>query len=330
MTTIQPLQRFNALLDQIRANKEPKKEESFPLLSSLKEICSSSSTDGHGAVNLKLRDLHFEKLQKKAAPGVAFSEQYLSNVCYGGTCSAQTLNFANTFFNQLKEGLSTDQAFKVAAKKHKTSSLEIRTEQAALNAITEDKNTYTSDFQKAKVESIVALKDFKVLYDTKEISTEGDTTSIFNQFKQEIEKMPEGVFFVRILYPFSNHKKEAYGHSVFYVHDKDRHYFWDPMGPAYQLSDANVIKELFTIMKQEYSRWGVSKPRFYKILPEELVIDEPTENSNLSFTQRLLEKTIHKLSLTVLENYVQQYVFSTAAVQYIRLAANAFLKRLIA
>lgn len=231
-------------------------------------INSSCSDNGHGLVDLELRNSYFKKLVDNAAIGVLFKEDLLEKSCWGGTCSAQSLHFAHLFMNPKLAFMSLKERFAFVASKCTVSSLDCRAQQAALNAITEDKENPSSDFNRAKVESIVALKDFKVVYASDSIpSKEGEIS--YEDFENTVIKLPEGLYFTRILATTNNHKKEAYGHSVLFLNTQEGCFFWDPMGNSYQLADKEVIRQLYEIIGGTNSRWGLDDPRFYKIVPKE-------------------------------------------------------------
>lgn len=234
-----------------------------PYIKETKRLFGASSAWGHGAVKKEETLPLLKKLQSHAAKGVLFTENLLQENCWGGTCSAQSLNFAERF--NYSKGNDLHERVCNAAEQCTESSLALRTEQAALNAITKDVNIKTPDFSRAKVESIVALRDYKVDYASDSIPTNNFGKIDFNDFAHTVEQLPEGIFFIRILSKNSNHKEESYGHSVLFLNFAEGHYFWDPMGGLVQLADFEVTKELYNIVGGTSSRWGLEDPRFYRI-----------------------------------------------------------------
>ncbi len=235
-----------------------------PSIKETKRLIGASSAWGHGAVKREETLPLLKKLQIHAAPGVLFKENLLENNCFGGTCSAQSLNFVERF-TYSKETDFHQRIFK-AAEKCIESGPVLRAEQAALNAITKDANVKTSDFCRAKVESIVALKDYKVDFASDSIPANTFGKIEFNDFAHTVEQLPEGVFFIRILNKDSNHKEEGYGHSVLFLNFSEGHYFWDPMGGLTQFADFEVKKQLYIAVGGTSSRWGLEDPRFYRII----------------------------------------------------------------
>ncbi len=256
-------------------------------------INSASSLNGHGTVNLKHLNHCFKKLVSNAAPGVLFKKNLLEKSCWGGTCSAQSLNFSTLFMNPKYAHLGIKERFITVAKECTTSSLELRTKQAALNAITEDKANPSKDFDRAKVESIVALNDFKVVYASDPIRHKDGEISL-EDFKKTVIKLPEGLYFTRLLATCDNHKKEAYGHSVLFLNSKEGCFFWDPMGNSYHLDDKKVIEQLYEIIGGTNSRWGLENPRFYKIIPNHLAV-QTKPCSLLNRVQKVFKRGIRPL-----------------------------------
>lgn len=266
---------------------EPKKTPFIPNTSIINE---ASSEGGHGVVNIPQRNLYFDKLQKNAATGVKFSVQFLLKTCFGGTCSAQSLNFADTFFNAPVEKKELADRFFWVTEQCKKSSLELRTQQAALNAITKDPEIEVKDFERAKVESIVALRDFDVVYASSPLKNDNGKIE-FEDFAQEIKKLPEGLYFTRLLCKTNNHKLESFGHSVIFLNSSKGCYFWDPSCASYQLADHEVVKELYDRIGGTSSRWGLEAPRFYKIIPKNKPVDEKAESIKTSVFD-FIEKTV--------------------------------------
>lgn len=262
---------------------------SGPKIKTTLSINSATSENGHGAVDIQKRNQYFSKLVKSAAKGVTFNSKYLETSCFGGTCSAQSLNFAKLFFTSPTYLKSLAEKVHWVANQCQKSSIDLRTQQAALNAITFDPNTRVKDPNRAKVESIVALQDFVVVHASDSIREENGQVN-FNDFKKTVESLPEGFYFTRILHKRNNHKGESYGHSVVFINSLDGCYFWDPMGQCYQFADETAIKDLYDRIGGTRSRWALEDPRFYKIMPKELfakVKQEAEESEPPSLLNRI-------------------------------------------
>lgn len=237
-----------------------------------KLLVSASSEGGHGKV-IKERALeYFQKLKNNAAPGVKFDLQYLEDSCYGGTCSAQSLDFADKFVNS--PTLSLRERDIRVAQSCQVSSLELRTQQVALNAIALDETTPVDDPAYAKVASIVALRDFEIdhvpgLHEgVQEIAAQKGLFSeeiIKEHFFQIIEKMPEGLYFCRLLCNADNYKGEHFGHSTIFIKGQQQYFIWDPMEGLLEVSKNKFAESTYESYKDIADRWLLDAPRYYRI-----------------------------------------------------------------
>lgn len=246
-----------------------------------KKIVEISSDEGHGPVIEDLAQESLLKLQERAASGVKFDKFRLENSCWGGTCSAQSLNFADLVAGSNIRPLH--QRVVSVAQQNTTSSLKLRTQQAALNAIAKDESVPVRDFSRAKIESIVAFRDFKVDFasksleeivrDTIDDSMDLDEAEldlcIYQTFHSVVNKLPDGMYFTRMLCNADNYKEEFFGHSLVYVKDENSHYLFDPSDGLHKITNANWQAELFKLFSDISGQWMLSYPRFYHIVKKD-------------------------------------------------------------
>ena len=273
------------------------------------KVVNISSAEGHGPVIKELAQECLLKLQKNAAPGVKFDKFRLEDSCWGGTCSAQSLNFADLIVGSSVKPLS--QKVISIAKQNTTSSLNLRTQQAALNAIAKDESTSERDFSRAKVESIVALRDFKVDFASEPLKLNVESIEqviknlinknrnaedkeeelrIYQSFHSVVSKLPDGMYFTRMLCDAENYKMEYFGHSLIYIKDASGHYLFDPAKGLHEISIKNWQAQLFKLFYESSAQWLIGTPRFYRIVKKD------------SLTSRLESAVNSALSLKPLES----------------------------
>ncbi len=204
-----------------------------------------------------------QKIQQNREPGVYFNRNSLVNYLYGGTCTAMVLGFIEDFLNS--KGADLQKRLITTMKNYTISGEVFRAQQIAFNTIEQSHFTQSSDFKRAKVQSLANFKNFKIDYASTDMELD-DILKNPEKFEQEIEKLPEGIYFLRILRPSDNHKKEHWGHSTVFLRDKiEGDYFYDPNYGLTEIADgetAKFFKEHFEILNDV---WLVNNPRFYRI-----------------------------------------------------------------
>ncbi len=254
-----------------------------------KPLLISSARATYGEVNTGAALIKLKKLQKSAANGVKFERGRLESSCYGGTCSAQSLRFADDVATSTTKPLHK-RVLQVASNS-KVADIDHRTDQVALNAISMDTSKSVDDFSKAKVESIVALRNFQVLSSTssleellnnKSIEMSDDSeVNLYRAFKKVVSHLSEGIYFSRLLYSADNHKKEEFGHSIIFIKSQEGNFLWDPADGLYEIPAKELTSTLFKIYRDVTGRWMLELPRFYKIAKKE------TELSSLQMVEKL-------------------------------------------
>lgn len=277
-----------------------------------------------GKISAKVMNLAVKRLQEKAPAGILFdSSLYGKHASIIGTCTAMSLEFASAYFNLCKEfkdvshnSESFINKMRLFKANFQTSSEEIRSRQFAYSCVKVDQ-TVKMDVSKAKVESYMNYHDFETDYWSKEV----DLTADKSVLQQEINKLPYGIYFIRMLKPADNHKLEARAHSMIYVHEKDVGFFYDNNWGLEKISAMDCSTggiELYERLLNVHTEWDIPMVRFYSLKPpftdqlalsysskpEKLINQSQDASSNLStctskFHQAQREST--KASRHVLE-----------------------------
>lgn len=220
------------------------------------------------------------KLQETAPPGISFEKNiYPGTPSILGTCTAMSLEFASAYFrlrSEFKDMSSGDKPFLEKLRQLKstfeTSSAEMRNRQYAYSSITVDR-TVNMDVSRTKIEACCNYHNFKIDHCTNEI----DISMTENTLEQEIDALPYGVYFIRMLKPGDNHKLEARGHSMIDVHEKDLGLFYDNNWKLEKLSPKQGLPEsklLYSRLLGVHKEWDIPMTRLYRL--QELHRMQPT------------------------------------------------------
>lgn len=237
-----------------------------------KKIKPGSQEEKDGDIYPGLAEYHCEVLNEfSKETHVLFSADRLESNLTGGTCSAMSFKFADTYLKR-RPSSAPEQIFEDIGDLYEQSSKIFRTRQAAFNTIHKDPAHPSTDFMRDKIDAMLRLYDrkitdasepfsMKVLFlegpSSKELQkTEGKITSFLNKY-------PEGVFVVRCILPEQNDKEEHCGHSTILIREGDKSYFYDPNEGISEIpSDPKALVDVLSPMMQ---RWGIPNGRIYKI-----------------------------------------------------------------
>jgi hypothetical protein len=245
------------------------KPSARPQLSNANYLFVARQDDGSqkgcwGAFSIEKADAVWQKLQKNPAPGISFARTIIHTArSISGTCTAMSLEFASTYFRlrEQSEGMSPNSKpfldkLRSLQASFETSSEEMRSRQIAFSSITVDPKARI-DISRSKIESCVKVHNFAIDHCTNEI----DITAEAGLLQKEISSLPPGVYFIRMLKPKNNHKLEARGHSMIYVHEKDVSFFYDNNSGLETIVEDQLPGRLLTIHKQ----WDIPKVRLYRL-----------------------------------------------------------------
>lgn len=221
-----------------------------------------------GTVSVKRADEVREKLAAKAPPGISFdSSIYHQSPYIIGTCTCMSLELASNYFRLRTELKHLDpsseqflQALRQLRQNFEKSSEEMRSRQIAFSSITIDRDVNMEDVSKNKITSWVQYHDFETDYCSKEL----DIKENMDLLQQQINFLPLGVYFVRMHKPSDNHKLEAGGHSMIYVHEESVSFFYDNNYGLEKLSNSSLLAERLLSIHNE---WVIPIVRLYQLKP---------------------------------------------------------------
>lgn len=235
------------------------------------------SQDGcAGVVNPVKAKAVWKTLQGRRPNGIEFNEQKLDISIKGGTCTAMSLEFLDSYFKEKKlYQLQSDQKsdgllhhIRQLGKNFGTSSDEMRDRQMAFNSIEVKKTDDTLDYSQNKVQALANYHLFKIDHSSEEIDTGEEFDK--SRFKEKFDNLPEGAFFVRILKPEDNEKLEEHGHSLVYIKEQGLHLLYDPNSGLKNLSasDDGPFRVVCKSFKKCFEDFEINKARFYRLRPQ--------------------------------------------------------------
>ena len=142
----------------------------------------------------------------------------------------------------------------------------IRTEQFALNTITVDREVVQAGNAVAeKMSAMAPFYGLRVVESTPEIIVHGND-QLEDQLTKQIQKLTEGVYFLRIIQEKYNHKLEEKGHSVVYIKSGEVEYVFDPALGAYTLFAESTKKNLvYNALLSANQKFGVDVLSFHRL-----------------------------------------------------------------
>lgn len=229
-----------------------------------------------GPVSISRATSMLAKLHALRPRCIQFNPIKIVSSLKGGTCSAMSLEFLDTYFKAKRISIEKynhrfdkllDLMIKVG-QNFSSSSEEMRNRQAAFNAIEIDLEhplLEITDYSKNKVQSLANYHSLITDYSSLEIDI--DQFDSESRLSHELATLPEGAFFVRILKPANNEKLEEHGHSLVYIKENGLSLFYDPNYGLKNLSSLEHSKTLFEGFKKCLQSFGVSKATFYRMQP---------------------------------------------------------------
>ncbi len=255
-----------------------------------------SQGDADGSVTEAAVKQVFSKISSQKERGVTFKKEYICSTLRGGACSALAFNFIKNYIGRTEEHPFWRKKRVIKDISHEASQgarLEHRIQQAAFNCIAQDPSTQTSDFTRAKMQSLANFYDLRIIKASEEfkVSSEEHTSRV-------IDPLANGIYLVRMLLPSDNEKKEAFGHSMVYIQSDQSSFFYDPSRRVKELNDDNQSKQIHQFLMENHSNYGLKTARFYQVIP-----------NNASSRQKFVLKSIK----TIIKWFCQHNHKATAA-----------------
>lgn len=184
----------------------------------------------------------------------------------GGTCSAMAFRYAVRSLNAERGVEELIEKGEEIGKEFGQSSAEFRTQQAAFNAIKVHKGIKGADYSRDKMQALLNYHDLKITFTSEEISTPKVRK---DELKEQLNRLPNGTYVLRVIHPNDNDKLERHGHSVVFIKENARGIYYDPNYGAkafpYEKS-ADVLNSSFKEMERH---WDVTQARFYRVAKED-------------------------------------------------------------
>lgn len=246
-----------------------------PVISNLKRkwLFKGTQSGCDGDVSLAKVESIRAKLNQQSAPGIKFNSTKVSDYIKGGTCTAMSLEFLDSFFKiqqaciQNSNPQSEIWANRISqiGSKFALSSREMRTRQAAYNTIEVRKvdSEIDLDYSRNKIQSLANYHSLKIDYASDEIDIQQINEE--NELSSSIDTLPDGAFLIRILKLAHNEKLEERGHSLVYIKEKGFGCFYDPNYGARNLLLSEHSSVLFEGFKRCFQNFGIDKVRLYRL-----------------------------------------------------------------
>jgi hypothetical protein len=254
---------FQILFGQDSLNQSPQIELLF----------NGTQEQAIGPIN-PMRALRFvEYLNRWRENGIVFNQSGITPSTDGGTCTSMSLDFVEEFFKLRKvhvmAGHYSNDLFLNSIRnlggRFAKSSEEMRTRQAAFNTIEIVPHSSGVDISKNKVQSLANLHNFKVDHASKEIQV--GSANYEKTLKEEVAKLPEGLYLLRTIKPFNNVRDELHGHSMIYVKSQKEGFFYDPNQGAKYMKNVDHLPELSRALTHCRALFDTSHARFYRLAP---------------------------------------------------------------
>lgn len=232
-------------------------------------VCPWKSYQGEGPIHLTEAQKLCLRLESQIPLEIEFSRSSISNTLEGGTSSAMSLKFLNMYLN-IKKAYPQASSYLVLSKiqqlssQFSKSSLQMRTIQAAYNAIQIHPTPALIDFSKAKIQAIANHYGIKIL----EASQEFDVSKIKNnpQFlKQHLDEFPSGCYMIQLTLTEDTFKTEESTRTYIYINQPDLKLVYNPERGLTILNPAEQGKILIENLADVSKNYVKASFRFYRI-----------------------------------------------------------------
>ncbi len=219
----------------------------------------------------------FSQLEKDQPMGIKFNKNAIKGDVRGGNCTAMSLDFASEYLKMKKKSeISEATPLKVLIERIKMFAsqynlgrteinMEFRNRQKAFNCIEVDRQQQGGDFSLAKVQSLANFHFLKITDVSEEFTyLDWDHKKTKDKLIQVVNKLQNGIHFLRDLFPSENKKLEEHGHSMVLIKEEQGAFFYDP-NTGVELINRNVAGRIFDILRINFLYFKVLQSRFYKL-----------------------------------------------------------------
>lgn len=211
-------------------------------------------------------DSVFLKILAKKHTDISFKkEKFESKKVVDGLCSAIALTTLKTLLDTpLSKRVSI--YTQIAKELHEGAPQEVALIQSVFNTIVI--NGKTADKRLAKMQSLASVLDIDLIPMSKAIvrKKNGLMKHYFElNLNEEFNKLNQGLYCLRMLWPAGNDKKEYYGHTLALMIQDEKYFFCDA-GIAF--TKAMTKTEALNALKKCIQYWGGHEIRIYKTMSE--------------------------------------------------------------
>lgn len=259
----------------IDAEKEWREKGNHPPLplEPIDWLWNGNQTNRNDKVSRKKVKKVFDIINQQSAPGITFNESKIANEVVGGNCTAQALDLAN-LYSKKRNLLGPDPTIKdyrncmrSLRKNFQSSNKKRRIIQAAFNTIEVVKGLEEVNYSRNKMQSLANLYGFEINYASNQFVTHKNT---LEELKEEMNRMPQGIYLLRVLCPANNDKYEKHGHTMVYVKEKDIGFFYDPNYGEKDLFEKDHAEIIHEALLQNFQSFQVSEAYFYRLQEKEI------------------------------------------------------------
>lgn len=210
-------------------------------------LFQGSQEECHGAVPIDKVEKVRAYLDNRKVPGIRFNPDKVAATLEGGACTAMVIDFVRTYLNKKQSIKQMGNKFLICTPQRKIL-------QAAYNTI--EVTDRTLDHGKNKIQALANSNFLKVGCTSQELG-END--------RPPLEKLPEGIYLVRILMPMENEKLEKEGHSLAYIKEKEYAILYDPNVGARQFSLEEQTSGVHNAIRKCCRQFNLKVTRFYQL-----------------------------------------------------------------
>lgn len=248
----------------------PRKNPTF------KKLASSTQVPCQGWVATSKVQNIVSELKLKAPQTIFFKRRLLGRWIEGGNCSAISIDFIRKYrkrkLNEKPLNEWTQELYSLAKKFSDTSgNIKYKNQQMAFNSFSVKKEFRQQfrndtldltryDLTRDKVASFANLY-FNITHASAQFDIRSDTKDVLND---ELEKMPEGIYLLRVIKPLNTSKLEEYGHSMVYIKEKEGQAFFD-CNSGVEILEKNAESRVFDHLAHNMAKYEVSQSRFYQM-----------------------------------------------------------------
>jgi hypothetical protein len=229
-------------------------------------IYLANQAKSYGPVDWSNALAHCQVLNDRAPPSIFFNYDLLVNNLEGGACSAMSLVFLRKLLNAKKqaEHLEIEDIIRKVIPIKETTQKH-RNVQAAFNTISIQKSNLGQDSMRSSQDKIQALLNFygiEVEEGTPILNlSEAD---LLEKFDDIVDKLPSGIYVMRMRQEVGNHKGEEKGHTAIMVKDNPNYFIYEPNKGLVKLKH-DFMTTIYSYLANLHNEFDIPHLRIYKV-----------------------------------------------------------------